>query len=77
MERIRNKHVEGYLSCWHSIVDSVGSSMSVQAAPPDNRPQEYEACHAGNKAACTKWRVRACRDWNPAACDYEEAQKQR
>jgi hypothetical protein len=49
-------------------------------------PPEYEpcrlgektacACHFGDKAACTKWRVRACRDGNPAACDYDEAQKQ-
>ena len=37
---------------------------------------ESKACHAGNIAACTKWRVRACRDGNPAACDYDEAQKQ-
>jgi hypothetical protein len=28
-------------------------------------------------AACTKWRVRACRDGNPAACDYDEPQKQK
>jgi hypothetical protein len=37
---------------------------------------EYKACHAGDRSACKKWRVRACRDGNPAACDYDEAQKQ-
>jgi hypothetical protein len=37
---------------------------------------EYKACHAGDTAACKRWRVRACRDGNPAACDYDKAQKQ-
>jgi hypothetical protein len=37
---------------------------------------EYKACHAGNLTACAKWRARACRDGNPAACDYDQAQKQ-
>jgi hypothetical protein len=49
----------------------------VSAASADNAmAPEYKACHAGNSAACTKWRVRACRDGNPAACDYDEAKKQ-
>ena len=47
----------------------------VQARAGDMAP-EYKACHAGNIAACTKWRIRACRDGNPAARDYDEAQKQ-
>jgi hypothetical protein len=34
------------------------------------------ACHFGDKAACTKLRVRACRKGWRAACDYDEAQKQ-
>jgi hypothetical protein len=39
---------------------------------------EYKACHAGNAAACKRWRDRSCLDdANPAACDYEEAQKQK
>ena len=38
---------------------------------------EYKACHAGNVAACKRWRDRSCGDdANPAACDYYEAQKQ-
>ena len=39
---------------------------------------EYKACHAGNNAACKHWRDRSCNDdANPAACDYEEALKQK
>jgi hypothetical protein len=39
---------------------------------------EYKACHAGNRAACKHWRDRSCYDdANPAACDYDEAQKQK
>jgi hypothetical protein len=39
---------------------------------------EYKACHAGNLAACKHWRNRSCNDdANPAACDYEEAKKQK
>jgi len=37
---------------------------------------EYDACHGGDLAACKRWRVRECRKGNPAACDYDEAQKQ-
>jgi hypothetical protein len=48
----------------------------LREAEASDLPPEYEACHGGDKAACTKWRVRACRDFNPAACDYDEAQKQ-
>jgi hypothetical protein len=39
---------------------------------------EYKACHGGNVSACKRWRDRSCSDdGNPAACDYEEAQKQK
>jgi hypothetical protein len=39
---------------------------------------EYKACHAGNAAVCKRWRDRSCLDdANPAACDYEEAKKQK
>jgi hypothetical protein len=54
---------------------SVAMLAPAQAAS-SSAPPEYKACHAGNIAACTKWRTRACRDGNPAACDYDEAQKQ-
>ena len=40
--------------------------------------REYKACHAGNVAACKRWRDRSCLDdANPAACAYEEAKKQK
>jgi hypothetical protein len=39
---------------------------------------EYKACHAGNAAVCKRWRDRSCSDdANPAACDYDEAKKQK
>jgi hypothetical protein len=39
---------------------------------------EHDACRAGNRAACKHWRDRSCiDDANPAACDYDEAQKQK
>lgn len=39
---------------------------------------EYKACHSGNVAACKHWRDRSCNDdGNPAACDYDEARKQK
>ena len=39
---------------------------------------EYKACHNGNLAACKHWRDRSCNDdGNPAACDYDEARKQK
>jgi hypothetical protein len=39
---------------------------------------EYKACHGGNAAACKRWRDRSCKDdANPAACDYDEGQKQK
>jgi hypothetical protein len=47
---------------------------------PSNIPQapEAAACFSGNKAACEHWRARSCQaDGNPAACDYNEAQKQK
>ena len=58
--------------------EEVAACKSKPIAKPSfrNLPPEYDACHGGNRAACKRWRVRACRDGNPAACDYDEAQKQ-
>ena len=52
------------------VLTNVSPSLAV--AP------EYKACHGGNAAACKHWRERSCNDdANPAACDYDEAQKQK
>jgi hypothetical protein len=51
-------------------------ALGVAARSEPLPPPEYEACHAGDRAACKQWRVRECRDGNSAACDYDEAHKQ-
>jgi hypothetical protein len=58
-----------------ATVAVVGALISPVLAHAVTAP-EYKACHAGNVTACKQWRVRACRDGNPAACDYDQAQKQ-
>jgi hypothetical protein len=53
-----------------SLLTSVTPSLAV--AP------EYRACNSGKLAACKQWRDRSCKDdANPAACDYDEARKQK
>src|SRR5215469_18064374 len=57
---------------WHVTYDRYGEPLYIPPAP------EYGACHAGNDAACKHWRARSCwADSNPAACDYDEAHKQK
>jgi hypothetical protein len=52
------------------VLANVSASLAI--AP------EYKACHNGNLAACKHWRDRSCNDdGNPAACDYDEARKQK
>ncbi len=52
---------------------ALSSLSSTHAVAP-----EYKSCHGGNAAACKHWRDRSClEDANPAACDYEEAHKQK
>jgi hypothetical protein len=56
-----------------AFVALAGSTSPSQAIAP-----EYKACHNGNLAACKHWRDRSCNDdGNPAACDYDEARKQK
>jgi hypothetical protein len=57
---------------WNVTYDRWGMPLNIPSAPDAN------ACRAGNAAACKHWRVRSCfADANPAACDYDEAQKQK
>ena len=55
-------------------------ALPTYAADPNNPYAkgtiEY-ACHAGNVAACTRWRERECHAGSPAACDYYVARKKK
>src|SRR5262249_26920148 len=54
------------------VAERVCRGMYYDEDPPERAElaPEYKACHTGDTTACKRWRVRACRDGNPAACDY-------
>jgi hypothetical protein len=52
------------------------AALLATSAMAAGQPPEVKACVAGNRAACAKWRIKACRDGVKAACDYDIAQKQ-
>jgi hypothetical protein len=55
-------------------------ALPTYAADPNNpyaKGTIENACHAGNIAACTRWRERECHAGNRAACDYYVARKKK
>jgi hypothetical protein len=51
-------------------------ALAPYSANAFSMPPEYKACHAGDRAACKKWRDRECRKGTNSACDYDTARKQ-
>lgn len=52
--------------------------LAFASPSPGATAGDAKACRAGSTAACKHWRDRSCNeDANPAACDYDEARKQK